>query len=224
MPTDPPNKSSSPKSLKVRNYYYQKLEALLICFPRIDALSERLARLEKTGKDDTSLSPPTSFVAKSEPIRNLPSPPKAPQYDPVKSSTKRKYPTASSSISDSTSPSNPLEPKRRASAGAVAEFRNERHPLSATHQATEAREYLDNELQCNPALSQDRRSALESARKFVGQLTNPCFTRHVGIQEEFDIEEDLPRPTLTPELLYMMLPGEYMLFNIRLLLTSIPRP
>ncbi|KAJ5219959.1 transcriptional regulator family: Fungal Specific TF [Penicillium chermesinum] len=173
---------------------------------RLDALAERLARLEKTGHGAPNIASPVSLAANHEAIRSLPSPPKAHQYNQV-STSKRKYPTTNSSVSSSVSPSALPEPKRKASIGTVAGFRTERQSPNATHQATEAREYLDHELQCNPALSQDRRGALEAARKFVGQLSNPRFTRGAEVEEEFDTDEDLPRPTFTPELLYMMLPG-----------------
>jgi hypothetical protein len=47
------------------------------------------------------------------------------------------------------------------------------------------------------------------ARRFVGQLSNPSLHRQeTVICEELDIEVNLARPNLTPELLYMMLPGK----------------
>lgn len=86
----------------------------------------------------------------------------------------------------------------------------EHHSPESTRHASEAREYIENELQCNPALSQDRRTALEMARRFVGQLSNPGLHRQETVTcEELDVEVNLARPNLTPELLYMMLPGKY---------------
>lgn len=207
MSTHSTNEGPSPQSFSVRSPFS------IIDWPSsnihsLDALAERLAKLEKTGQDDTGVSSPVSLNANQEVIPSLPSPPKTSQYDPVKATLKRKYPSTTNSISSSTSPSDPPGPKRRSSIGTGSGFRNERHSPSNTHQATEAKEYLDHELQFNPALSQDRRSQLETARKFVGKLSNPDFSRHAPPQEEFETEENLPRPTLTPELLYMMLPGE----------------
>lgn len=85
----------------------------------------------------------------------------------------------------------------------------ERHSPESTRHASEAREYIENELQCNPTLSQDRRTALEMARRFVSQLSNPGLHRQEPVTcEELEVEDNLARPTLTPELLYMMLPGK----------------
>lgn len=85
----------------------------------------------------------------------------------------------------------------------------ERHSPDSTRHASEAREYIEHELQCNPTLSQDRRTALEMAQKFVGQLSNPgIHGQKSGAAERLAVNEDLGPPTLTPELLYMMLPGE----------------
>lgn len=47
------------------------------------------------------------------------------------------------------------------------------------------------------------------AQKFVSQLSNPGFHRYeTGAAEELEIGDTEP-PVLTPELLYMMLPGKY---------------
>ncbi|KAJ6157418.1 hypothetical protein N7470_005010 [Penicillium chermesinum] len=154
---------------------------------RLDALAERLARLEKTGHGAPNIASPVSLAANHEAIRSLPSPPKAHQYNQV-STSKRKYPTTNSSVSSS-------------------DFVQSASRQTPPTRLLKLEKYLDHELQCNPALSQDRRGALEAARKFVGQLSNPRFTRGAEVEEEFDTDEDLPRPTFTPELLYMMLPG-----------------
>lgn len=85
----------------------------------------------------------------------------------------------------------------------------ERHSPSSTRHASEAREYIEHELQCNPALSQDRRTILHLAQKFVGQLSAPgLHRREAGTAGSVEVEDKLPPPTLTPELLYMMLPGQ----------------
>lgn len=83
------------------------------------------------------------------------------------------------------------------------------HSPDSTHHASEARGYIEHELQCNPALSKDRRTALESARRFVGQLSNPTLhLEETALMDDIDVEDDLEPPVLTPELLYMMLPGK----------------
>lgn len=47
------------------------------------------------------------------------------------------------------------------------------------------------------------------AQRFVGQLSNPGIHRYeTGAAEELETGDTAP-PTLTPELLYMMLPGEH---------------
>ncbi|KAJ5692257.1 transcriptional regulator family: Fungal Specific TF [Penicillium macrosclerotiorum] len=54
----------------------------------------------------------------------------------------------------------------------------------------------------------DRRTALEMARKFVSQLSNPGLHRQGNnSDEELETHDYRSPPTLTPELLYMMLPG-----------------
>lgn len=83
------------------------------------------------------------------------------------------------------------------------------HSPGSTHHASEAIEYIEHELQCNPALSKDRRTALESARKFVSQLSNPTLNfEETATMPDMDVQENLEPPTLTPELLFMMLPGK----------------
>lgn len=90
----------------------------------------------------------------------------------------------------------------------ISQDHGERHSLGSTRHASEAREYIESELQCNPALSHDRRTVLETARKFVGQLSNPGLHRYeAGMIEESEIDHSWTPPTLTPELLHMMLPG-----------------
>jgi hypothetical protein len=71
-----------------------------------------------------------------------------------------------------------------------------------------AREYIESELKCNPALSSDRRTELESARKLGGQLSNPGLHRQeTGMIEDVEIDDSWTPPILTAEFLHMMLPG-----------------
>ncbi|KAJ5766767.1 uncharacterized protein N7511_004383 [Penicillium nucicola] len=101
-------------------------------------------------------------------------------------------------------------PSKRRKSQSVLQQKNhhETHSPGSTHHASEAREHIEHELQRNPALSKDRRTALESAQKFVGQLSNPTLHwEETCVMDEMAIEENLEDPILTPELLYMMLPG-----------------
>lgn len=100
------------------------------------------------------------------------------------------------------------------SQGIGSNIHGERHSPGSVRHAHEAREYIEHELQCNPALSKDRRTALELAQRFVSQLSNPGIHRHeTGAAEELEVEDIAP-PTLTPELLYMMLPGAFILLKL----------
>ncbi|KAJ5680985.1 hypothetical protein N7536_012124 [Penicillium majusculum] len=105
----------------------------------------------------------------------------------------------------------PLQPplsKHRKSQTVAQQNVHQTHSPSSTHHAYEAREYIEHELKCNPALSKDRRTALESARKFVSQLSNPTLNfEETAAMHDMDVQENLEPPTLTPELLFMMLPG-----------------
>lgn len=99
--------------------------------------------------------------------------------------------------------------KRRNSQGIGTKVHEDQNSPGSTLHASEAREYIEHELQCNPALSHDRRTALETARNFVNQLSNPgLHRRETDTAESFEAEDGLKSPTLTPELLYMMLPGK----------------
>jgi hypothetical protein len=106
----------------------------------------------------------------------------------------------------------PLQPpasKRQKSKTMAQQHVHQAHSPGSTHHVSEAREYIEHELQCNPTLSKDRRTALESARKFVSQLSNPTLQwEGTAATDEMDVQESLEPPTLTPELLYMMLPGK----------------
>lgn len=105
----------------------------------------------------------------------------------------------------------PLQPplsKHRKSQTVVQQNVHQTHSPSSTHHAYEARGYIEHELKCNPALSKDRRTALESARKFVSQLSNPTLNfEETAAMHDMDVQGNLEPPTLTPELLFMMLPG-----------------
>ncbi|KAJ5652347.1 transcriptional regulator family: Fungal Specific TF [Penicillium longicatenatum] len=178
---------------------------------RLEALSDRLAKLEKSNEDTSTLSPPSPDIGSHDTNQTASSSPRAKPMDSTKPASKRKY--QSSTITTETS-SYGLQPtKRRTSQSIVSNIHGERHlPDSARH-ASEAKEYIEHELQCNPALSKDRRTTLEMAQKFVSQLSNPGIHRYeTGAAEEQEIGETAP-PTLTPELLYMMLPGSDRMTN-----------
>ncbi|KAJ5886524.1 transcriptional regulator family: Fungal Specific TF [Penicillium subrubescens] len=173
---------------------------------RLDALAERLAKLEKsnTAETATSASPPSS-TANHGGTSTAPSSPQSTYFDAARASVKRKF---YAPVSHEISPSDQQDRKRRVSQSIHTQSHAEHHSPESTRHASEAREYIENELQCNPALSQDRRTALEMARRFVGQLSNPGLHRQETVAcEELDVEVNLARPNLTPELLYMMLPG-----------------
>ncbi|KAJ5922045.1 hypothetical protein N7516_009748 [Penicillium verrucosum] len=107
-----------------------------------------------------------------------------------------------------TAPLLPPLSKHRKSQTVAQQNVHQTHSPSSTHHACEAREYIEHELKCNQALSKDRRTALESARKFVSQLSNPTLNfEETAAVHDMDVQENLESPTLTPELLFMMLPG-----------------
>ncbi|KAJ5162263.1 hypothetical protein N7492_007655 [Penicillium capsulatum] len=115
-------------------------------------------------------------------------------------------PTASSSPQAQNACSDSLSKKRRISQSTGPQVHERQHSPGSTRHASEAREYIEHELRCNPALSQDRRTVLQLAQKFVGQLSAPDLHRQeTGIADGGEVEDNLPPPTLTPELLYMML-------------------
>jgi hypothetical protein len=173
----------------------------------LDALAERLAKLERSNTTETSASPPSSN-ANHDGTSTAPSSPRATYSDAPRPSTKRKF-YAVPAFNEK-SPSEQQDRKRRVSQSIHAQAHAERHSPESTRHASEAREYIENELQCNPALSQDRRTALEMARRFVSQLSNPGLHRQENVTcEELGVEDNLTRPNLTPELLYMMLPGVF---------------
>lgn len=172
----------------------------------IDALSERLARLEKGDRNDSVSSSPPSVISNHDASRTAPTSPQTIYYDPARASIKRKH--HQESRPHEVSLSEQPDRKRRTSQTTGPKDHGESHSLGSTRHASEAREYIESELQCNTALSHDRRIALEMARKFVGQLSNPGLHRQeAGMIEDIEIDENWTPPTLTPEFLHMMLPG-----------------
>ncbi|KAJ5632866.1 transcriptional regulator family: Fungal Specific TF, partial [Penicillium lividum] len=172
---------------------------------RLEALSDRLAKLERSNEDTSVFSSPSPAIGSNETNQTLSLSPRTKPIDATKLSSKRKL--HSDHVTNEISPSRPHETKRKISQNIITNIHGERHlPGSARH-ASEAREYIEHELQCNPALSKDRRMALEMAQKFVSQLSNPGLHRYeTGAAEELEIVDIAP-PNFTPELLYMMLPG-----------------
>ncbi|CAI7591497.1 unnamed protein product [Penicillium pancosmium] len=153
---------------------------------RLDAITERLAKLERTSEDSSMFSSP-------------------PENDDISLTAKRKHQT---STAHESSTSGQPDLKRKMSLNIDSKAHNERHSPDATRHASEAREFIEHELQCNPTLSQDRRKTLELAQRFVGQLSNPgIHGQKSSAAEHLEVGEDLGPPVLTPELLYMMLPG-----------------
>ncbi|KAJ5710884.1 transcriptional regulator family: Fungal Specific TF [Penicillium malachiteum] len=173
---------------------------------RLDSISERLAKLEKTNGDNSLFSSPSSRVGDTDNNQSVSLSPQNTFTEAPSSSSKRKH--EARHLTHNPSPSEP-EPKRRISQSIGSKVHSGRHSPGSARHASEAREYIEHELQCNPALSKDRRATLEMAQRFVSQLSNPGIHRdETGIVEALEPEfEDMVPPTLTPELLYMMLPG-----------------
>ncbi|KAJ5772212.1 transcriptional regulator family: Fungal Specific TF [Penicillium odoratum] len=171
----------------------------------LEALSDRLAKLEKSNEGTSVFSSPSPAIGSNETNQTVSLSPRTKPIDATKLSSKRKV--HSDHVTNEISPSRPHETKRKILQNIVTNIHGERHlPGSARH-ASEAREYIEHELQCNPALSKDRRMALEMAQKFVSQLSNPGIHRYeTAAAEELEILDIAP-PNFTPELLYMMLPG-----------------
>lgn len=169
----------------------------------LDALSDRLAKLEKSKGDGSTFSSPSPA---NDECQTGPSSPQTQSMEAPKSSSKRKY-QSSYAARDISPVSGRADPKRRISQSFGSSIHVQRHSPSSDQHASEAREYIEHELKCNPALSKDRRTALEMAQRFVSQLSNPGIHRENGGIDQLEIEDVAP-PTLTPELLYMMLPGK----------------
>ncbi|KAJ5594403.1 transcriptional regulator family: Fungal Specific TF [Penicillium hispanicum] len=173
----------------------------------LDALAKRLAKLESSNSESTFLSSPSSNTTDNDGVLSGSSSPQARSVDYAKASAKRKH--ESTRILPEMSLAAQPNSKRRVSQAVTSNLRRERHSPGSVCPASEAREYIEHELQCNLALSHDRRTALESARNFVNQLSNPCLRRpdENAPVEDMEVEDNLAPPTLTPELLYMILPG-----------------
>lgn len=166
-------------------------------------MTQRLARLEESSSHETAEYPVNRHVASS--TSTSPSAGLLNIAEVSNDKQKRRLENDSHDISQQNFPaSKRYKPHTMAPANA----HHHAHSPGSTHHVSEAREYIEHELQCNPALSKDRRTALESARKFVGQLSNPILhLEETAAMDDIDTENNLEPPTLTPELLYMMLPG-----------------
>ncbi|OQE38575.1 hypothetical protein PENCOP_c008G04280 [Penicillium coprophilum] len=169
---------------------------------RLETLTQRLAKLEESRNKEGAYFPTSRHTASStssSPSANLTS------ISEVLNEKQKRY--RAYDLHDPTS-LQPPSSKHRKSQTVSQQNVHQAHSPGSTHHASEAREYIEHELQCNPALSKDRRSALESARKFVSQLSNPTLHwQETAATHDMDVQETLEPPTLTPELLYMMLPG-----------------
>ncbi|KAJ5967914.1 hypothetical protein N7501_004162 [Penicillium viridicatum] len=168
----------------------------------LETLTQRLAKLEESTNKEAAFFPPRHHAASSassSPSANRPS------ITEVLNDKQKRY--RAYDLHDAA----PLQPplsKHRKSQTVVQQNVHQTHSPSSTHHAYEARGYIEHELKCNPALSKDRRTALESARKFVSQLSNPTLNfEETAAMHDMDVQENLEPPTLTPELLFMMLPG-----------------
>lgn len=167
---------------------------------RLETLSQRLARLEESSNKEAIYFPARNYATSttsSSPSGNLTS------NTEVLNDNQKRY--RAYEPHDTAALQAP--PSKHRKSQSVA---HQAHSPGSTHHASEAREYIEHELQCNPALSKDRRTALESARKFVSQLSNPTlYWEETAAMPDMDVQETIQPPTLTPELLYMMLPGKF---------------
>ncbi|KAJ5555013.1 hypothetical protein N7535_007455 [Penicillium sp. DV-2018c] len=187
-------------SLGMRNHHsiVHKTELILL---RLDALTRRLAKLEEASTKET-IDYPTSHATSS--TSSSPSANNRMSINEVLERQKRYRVHEPHDAAPVQSPAS----KRRKSGTVAQQHVHQAHSPGSTHHVSEAKEYIEHELQCNPSLSEDRRTALESARKFVGQLSNPTLQwEGTAATDEMDVQESLGPPTLSPELLYMMLPG-----------------
>ncbi|KAJ5336465.1 uncharacterized protein N7506_004487 [Penicillium brevicompactum] len=168
----------------------------------LDALTQRLARLEESKNHETTDYPANHHVASSTSTS-----PSAGLLNIAEATNdKQKRPLVHDS--HDINPQQPPASKRYKAQTMAQANAHHVHSPGSTHHVSEARGYIEHELQCNPALSKDRRTALESARKFVGQLSNPILhLEETAAMDDIDVENNLEPPRLTPELLYMMLPG-----------------
>ncbi|CAG8898802.1 unnamed protein product [Penicillium egyptiacum] len=169
---------------------------------RLETLTQRLAKLEEASNKEAAYFPTAHHAASStssSPSARLPS------ITGVLNDKQKRYRAYDP---NDMAPLQPPLSKHRKSQTVAQQNVHQAHSPSSTHHASEAREYIEHELQCNPALSKDKRTALESARKFVSQLSNPTLNwEETAAIHDMDVQENLEPPTLAPELLYMMLPG-----------------
>ena len=165
-------------------------------------MTQRLARLEESSSHEIADYPvnhPVGSSISSSPSANLPA-----TVEVYSDKQKRHRAYNSQEIT----PLQPPASKRRKSQTVPHQNVHQVHSPGSIHHASEAREYIEHELQCNPALSKDRRSALESAQKFVNQLSKPTLHwEETTAMDDIGVDDNLELPNLTPELLYMMLPG-----------------
>ncbi|KAJ5820797.1 uncharacterized protein N7525_010081 [Penicillium rubens] len=169
---------------------------------RLETLTQRLAKLEEASNKEAINFPTTHHAASS--TSSSPSA-KLTSITGVLNDKQKRYRAYDP---NDMGPLQPPPSKHRKSQAVAQQNVHQAHSPGSTHHASEAREYIEHELQCNPALSKDRRTALESARKFVSQLSNPTLNwEGTAAIHDMEIQESLESPSLTPELLYMMLPG-----------------
>ncbi|KGO48458.1 Transcription factor, fungi [Penicillium expansum] len=168
----------------------------------LEKLTQRLAKLEESSSKEATYFPTKYYAASSassSPSANLTS---------TTESLNDKQKRYRAYEPHDTATLQPPPSKHRKSQTVAQQNVHQAHSPGSTHHASEAIEYIEHELQCNPALSKDRRTALESARKFVSQLSNPTLNfEETATMPDMDVQENLEPPTLTPELLFMMLPG-----------------
>ncbi|KAJ5780389.1 transcriptional regulator family: Fungal Specific TF [Penicillium paradoxum] len=170
---------------------------------RLDALTQRLTKLEESNGKEIADFPSghhaVSSTSTSSPLDNL--------MNNAEGLNDKKKRYRESDLHETT-PLKLQANKRHKSQTVTPQHTHQAHSPGSTHHVSEAREYIEHELQCNPALSKDRRTALESARKFVSQLSDPTLHWEETVtMDDLDVQENLEHPSLTPELLYMMLPG-----------------
>lgn len=169
---------------------------------RLETLTQRLAKLEESTNKEATYFPTRHHAASS--TSSSPSVNRA-NITEVFNDKQKRY--RAYDLHD-TAPLQPPLSKHRKSQTVAQQNVHQTHSPSSTHRACEAREYIEHELKCNPSLSKDRRTALESARKFVSRLSNPTLNfEETAAIHDMDVQENLEPPTLTPELLFMMLPG-----------------
>ncbi|KAJ6191538.1 hypothetical protein N7519_001559 [Penicillium mononematosum] len=156
---------------------------------RLETLTQRLAKLEEATNKEATNFPTTHHAASS--TSSSPSA-KLTSITGVLNDKQKRYRAYDP---NDMSPLQPPLSKHRKSQTVVQQNVHQAHSPGSTHHASEAREYIEHELQCNPALSKDRRTALESARKFVSQLSNPTLNwEETAAIHDMEIQENLEPP------------------------------